>query len=224
MTEDTTTTADLAPEASVTRRERILDAAAQAFAMHGYRGSSLRDIARDAGCSLTLLDHHFGGKNALLDAVLQHQHANCHERMAELRAALESSSGFSLDDFVARWVQFEFELYRMPAGRRYLELMLRLSTDAEVETQRRRDLDCSQALVVKAFARARPALDDKALKAGWSLASAALYAAIVHTGEPAAADAAVSDAMTGGRRRVIAFLADGLKGCWGDAAADNAAP
>lgn len=221
MTADITL-AEPARDAGTSRRERILDAAALAFATHGYRGSSLRDIAKDAGCSLTLLDHHFGGKGALLDAVLQHQHANCHERMTGLRTALETSSDSSLDDIVARWVHFEFDLYKTPAGRRYLELMLRLSTDAEVEAQRRRDLDCTQSLVVKAFARARPALDDDALQAGWSLASAALYAAILHAAETAAVDDAAADAMADGRRRVIAFLVDGLKGCWSDDATSRA--
>jgi AcrR family transcriptional regulator len=221
MTADTSV-AESARDAGTSRRERILDAAALAFATHGFRGSSLRDIARDAGCSLTLLDHHFGGKGALLDAVLAHQHASCQERIAGLRAELEASSDLSLDDVVARWVHYEFDLYRTPAGRRYLELMLRLSTDAEVEAQRRRDLDCSQSLVVKAFARARPALDDDGLQAGWSLASAALYAAILHAAETAAADHAAADAMADGRHRVIAFLVDGLKGCWRDAATARA--
>jgi AcrR family transcriptional regulator len=215
MTADTTLT-EASREASTSRRERILDAAARAFSIHGYRGSSLRDIAKDAGCSLTLLDHHFGGKSALLDAVLSHQHERCHERMAGLRSALESSSGFSLDDFVGRWVNFEFDLYMTAEGRQYLELMLRLSTDAEVESLRRRDLDCSQSLVVKAFARARPGLDERVFKAGWSLASAALYASIVHEGATAAAEPAGSDAASRGRRRVITFLVEGLKGCWSD--------
>ena len=214
MTADSTLT-DSTRDAGASRRERILDAAALAFSTHGFRGSSLRDIARDAGCSLTLLDHHFGGKSALLDAVLQHQHASCKERMAGLRTALETSSDYTLDDIVARWANFEFDHYRTPAGRRYLELMLRLSSDAEVEAQRRRDLDCAQSLVVQSFARARPALDDDALQAGWSLASAALYAAVLRAGDETAADATATD---DGRRRVVAFLVDGLKGCWSDGA------
>ena len=49
--------------------------AARAFAANGYRASSLRDIAREAGCSLTLLDHHFGMRGGELigrfHAVLQ---------------------------------------------------------------------------------------------------------------------------------------------------------
>jgi AcrR family transcriptional regulator len=222
MTADSTLT-DSARDAGTSRRERILEAAALAFATHGFRGSSLRDIARDAGCSLTLLDHHFGGKSALLDAVLQHQHASCKERMAGLRTSLETSSDDTLDGIVARWVHFEFDHYRTPAGRRYLELMLRLSTDPEVEKQRRRDLDCAQSLVVQAFARAKPALDDDALQGGWSLASAALYAAILRAGDAtSAAEAAADDASDDGRRRVVAFLVDGLKGCWNDAATARA--
>jgi AcrR family transcriptional regulator len=210
------------PAASVTtvadgttsRRERILEAAARAFATHGYRGSSLRDIARDAGCSLTLLDHHFGGKSQLLDAVLQLQHQNCEKRLDGLRAFVDSPSGFGLEDFVERWANYEFDLYTTPQGRLYLQLMMRLSMEAEVEEQRRRDLDCAQVLVIKAFQRARPALVDDARDAGWFLASAALYAAIVRADEGTPLEGVTTP--TPERRHTIAFLVEGLKGCWNE--------
>jgi AcrR family transcriptional regulator len=201
-----------AASASPSRRERILEAAARAFATHGYRGSSLRDIARDAGCSLTLLDHHFGGKSQLLDAVLQHQHRSCELRLQGLRASVDAAPRLALDEFVARWANDEFDHYAQPQGRLYLQLMMRLAMDAEVEPRRRRDLDCAQALVVDAFARACPALDEHARRAGWLLASAALYAAIVRADEHPAADPAAE------RRRTIAFLVEGLRGCWHEAA------
>jgi len=202
-----------AAEPTPSRRERILDAAAGAFATHGYRGSSLRDIAREAGCSLTLLDHHFGGKSQLLDAVLQQQHQSCERRLQGLRTSVHETPDLELDDFVARWVNYEFDLYTTPQGRLYLQLMMRLSMEAEVESQRRRDLDCAQVLVMEAFGRARPALDEPALQAGWYLASAALYAAIVRADAPAQAE---GDAPTLERRRTIGFLAEGLKGCWNE--------
>jgi len=107
-------------DGTTSRRERILEAAARAFATHGYRGSSLRDIARDAGCSLTLLDHHFGGKGQLLDAVLQLQHQNCEKRLDGLRAFVDSPAGFGLEEFVERWANYEFDLYTTPQGRLYL--------------------------------------------------------------------------------------------------------
>jgi len=215
---DTTPAPARAPAADGTpsRRDRILESAARAFATHGYRGSSLRDIARDAGCSLTLLDHHFGGKGQLLDAVLQQQHQNCEKRLDGLRASIESAPQVRVEDFVERWANYEFDLYTTPQGRLYLQLMMRLSMESEVEAQRRRDLDCAQVLVLKAFERARPALDHDAREAGWFLASAALYAAIVRADEGTPPEGVTTS--TPERRRTVAFLVEGLKGCWQEAA------
>jgi AcrR family transcriptional regulator len=214
MTDAHITDSPAAPAAdgSISRRERILESAARAFATHGYRGSSLRDIAREAGCSLTLLDHHFGGKGQLLDAVLQQQHRNCEKRLDGLRASVEAAAQIRLEDFVERWANYEFDLYTTPQGRLYLQLMMRLSMEAEVEAQRRRDLDCAQVLVLKAFGRARPALDDDVRQAGWFLASAALYAAIVRADEGTPPEGVTTS--TPERRRTIAFLLEGLRGCW----------
>ena len=217
LTDSPSTPATAAADATTSRRDRILDAAARAFATHGYRGSSLRDIARDAGCSLTLLDHHFGGKSQLLDAVLQQQHHNCEKRLQGLRERIEASPEVDLDEFVERWVNYEFDLYTTPQGRLYLQLMMRLSTEAEVESQRRRDLDCAQVLVMKAFESARPRLDADARSGGWLLASAALYSAIVRADEGTPPEGVTTS--TPERRRTVAFIAEGLKGCWGEAAA-----
>jgi AcrR family transcriptional regulator len=202
-----------AVDGTLSRRERILESAARAFATHGYRGSSLRDIARDAGCSLTLLDHHFGGKGQLLDAVLQQQHQSCEKRLQGLRAGVESSGRLDLDAFVARWASYEFDLYTTPQGRLYLQLMMRLTTDTEVEAQRRRDLDCAQVLFMQVIERARPDLDEDTRRAGWALASAALYAAIVRADEGTPPEGVTTS--TPERRRTVAFLVEGLRGCWG---------
>jgi len=51
-------------------RERILDAAMQAFGQHGTRGSTLGAIAEQVGMSQAGLLHHFGSKTGLLLAVL----------------------------------------------------------------------------------------------------------------------------------------------------------
>lgn len=56
---------------SAKRAIDILDAATKVFATHGYRGGSLRDIARQLDLSLTSITHHFGTKDALLVAVLE---------------------------------------------------------------------------------------------------------------------------------------------------------
>ena len=52
----------------LTARARIRDAAIRLFADRGIDGTSVRDIARDAGVSPGLLRHHFGSKEALRQA------------------------------------------------------------------------------------------------------------------------------------------------------------
>lgn len=56
---------------SAQRSIDILDAATTVFATRGYRGGSLRDIARELDLSLTSIVHHFGTKEELLEAVLE---------------------------------------------------------------------------------------------------------------------------------------------------------
>lgn len=49
--------------------ERILDAAEQLFAEHGFAETSLRAITSHAGVNLAAVNYHFGSKKALIQAV-----------------------------------------------------------------------------------------------------------------------------------------------------------
>lgn len=74
---------------SGSRREEILDGAAEMFAEHGYHGSSLRDISRRIGISHSGMLHHFESKDALLDGVIDRleEHAQAAlDRVPELSA------------------------------------------------------------------------------------------------------------------------------------------
>lgn len=51
--------------ADLTARARIRDSALLLFGRDGYRATSVRDIAADAGVSAGLVIHHFGSKDAL---------------------------------------------------------------------------------------------------------------------------------------------------------------
>lgn len=54
----------------LTTKERILNAAARQFALHGYEGAPLRLIAEEAGIRAASIFHHFpGGKQELYDAI-----------------------------------------------------------------------------------------------------------------------------------------------------------
>jgi len=53
------------------RRAEIVDSATSVFSTRGYRGGSLREIAKQLDLSLTAVVHHFPSKSALLVAVLE---------------------------------------------------------------------------------------------------------------------------------------------------------
>lgn len=57
-----------APQAS--GRGELLRVAIDLFALHGFAGASMRDIARAAGCSVANVYHHYRNKEALWLAVL----------------------------------------------------------------------------------------------------------------------------------------------------------
>lgn len=57
------------------RRSEIIDSATAVFSTHGYRGGSLRQIAKQLDLSLTTVMHHFPTKTALLAAVLDQEDA-----------------------------------------------------------------------------------------------------------------------------------------------------
>lgn len=52
-------------------KRRILDAAERAFALRGYEGARLRDIAQEAGVHHALLHHYYGDKRGLFREVVQ---------------------------------------------------------------------------------------------------------------------------------------------------------
>jgi len=55
----------------VAKREEILRTALEVFSREGYRGTSLREVARASGLSLPGLMHYFDSKEDLLAAILQ---------------------------------------------------------------------------------------------------------------------------------------------------------
>ena len=191
------------------RRQRILHTASRLFAERGYAGASLRDIAREAGCSLTLLDHHFGDKAHLLQAVVKEQESLCRERLAGLQAILVRPVRFVVDDFIEAWVHYEFDLYETREGRRYLRLMLRLQADRETGDDLRKTLNCSESTVARGLESAWPGLAPEARSQAWRLASSALYAAVVGMDDVPQEQRPQEVALA--KRRTIAFVLHGLK-------------
>lgn len=97
------------------RRERILAAATEVFAEHGYTGASVGEIARRAGVVASVIYDHFGSKRELHVELLQaHGDALIERSIAEvsgeapydlLRASIEAFYRFVEEDpFVWRFL------------------------------------------------------------------------------------------------------------------------
>jgi AcrR family transcriptional regulator len=194
---------------STDRRTAILESAARAFSMFGLRGASLRDIARDAGVSLTLLDHHYGNKAMLLEAVVGSHRDACLKKIAPLRASLMAVDGsLTTRRLVSEWVDYEFALSDTRQGRHDLHLMLRLAADVEVDPVLRSDINCSERVVVDALRTLKPRLDDRQVRQAWLFASSALYASVLGVDDFCGSG---EEPETGAYRAdTKAFLCDGL--------------
>jgi AcrR family transcriptional regulator len=87
--EPATTTAPAAL-ARRTTAERILDTAEELFALHGYFGTSIRDIMQACGLEFSLARYHFGNKDALFrEAIGRRAGAISQQVIASLDAVLD---------------------------------------------------------------------------------------------------------------------------------------
>ena len=50
-------------------KDRLLDAAEELFCEHGFKGTSIRDIAAAAGCNIASVNYYFGSKEKLYEQV-----------------------------------------------------------------------------------------------------------------------------------------------------------
>ena len=69
-----------------TNKDRIFKTAISLFSAKGFRGTSIRDIANEMHISLSNIYHHFGNKEGLLVAILEHASKRL---VDELRAVSE---------------------------------------------------------------------------------------------------------------------------------------
>jgi len=131
----------------VTRR-RVLDAAEQHFAKHGYEPSTMADVAERAGVSVGTLYHHFPDKRALLlaliddwgDRELSHQRAEL-DSLRKLRTGLRSAIG----EFLAMRSRDlrkngGFRLVLLELAERDGDVRARLDRIDQVAVERTRDL------------------------------------------------------------------------------------
>ncbi|GAA2455180.1 TetR/AcrR family transcriptional regulator [Streptomyces glaucus] len=101
------------------RRPQILEAAMRRFGQDGYHNTSLARVARDAGITDAGLLHHFGGKQQLLQAVVEYWHHQLDERWRRVSDSVRDAFRCHVEDMA--------EALRMPG---IVELSVVLAAEA----------------------------------------------------------------------------------------------
>jgi AcrR family transcriptional regulator len=121
-------------------RERLLEAAAHVFAERGFRGATLREIARRANANLAAANYHFGSKQRLYLEVARERFERLEQRMAERGAETDLSD-------LAQLSRAELEI-RLRARVRTLLASLLEEDPVHAALMQRELLDPSEALPV----------------------------------------------------------------------------
>jgi AcrR family transcriptional regulator len=114
---------------SAQTRKRILDTAERLFGDSGVAAVSLRDINRAAGISQGVLHYHFGGRDALVEAILERSlpaiNAERRRMYEALVAADKPPAARDVMEILCLPLA-QLALARQPSGRRFLRCLARL--------------------------------------------------------------------------------------------------
>lgn len=115
-------------------RQHIFDAALDRFAEQGPHGASLRDISNLSEVPLSSLHYHFGSKEQLFSAAVEHVFNELSKvRLERLRALGAPKGGPALEDVLRAFIEPTLDLACSPSGLTYLRLQARAYTDMPSE-------------------------------------------------------------------------------------------
>lgn len=144
-------------------RQRILDVAERAFILQGFDALSLRQITEQAQVNLAAVHYHFGGKEALLHAMLERRIGKLNTERLRLLDACEAAwpeAPLSCEHVLAAMFVPALRLARDPqqGGPAFLRLLGRVYTDTSpaVATYLRQHYEPVFDRFFDAFVRALP--------------------------------------------------------------------
>jgi AcrR family transcriptional regulator len=92
----------------IERRERIIQAAMEVFSRNGFRGTTLRQLARRAGISEAMIYHHFPSKEALYDAMLEKRIEESRHLFFPAHAAHAKEDRIMVETIVGNYLRQQF--------------------------------------------------------------------------------------------------------------------
>lgn len=118
----------------MTTKNKILDAAEHLFAIHGFNGTSLREITSQAEVNLAAVNYHFGSKKELIKAVMSRYMNELSPRLeAALQEVCEAEKKPTLEDVFSAFVEPLLWLneYKENGTSNFLQLLGRGYTDSQ---------------------------------------------------------------------------------------------
>jgi len=138
-------------------KQRILEAAENLFARHGFAGASLRQVTATAQVNLAAVNYHFGSKDRLIEEVFRRRLDELNaRRLVALKRALARSKP-TLEDVLAAFIKPALELsLDRSGGQAFVRVLARAY--AEYNERLRKFLSDNYGHVLKEFATAFAAL------------------------------------------------------------------
>jgi len=114
-------------ERTAETRGRIMNAVVETIAELGFQRTTAAEIARRAGVTWGAVQHHFGGKEGILVAVLEDSFA----RFAERLAVIDRETG-PLEDRVSLFVDHAWQHFASDDYRSSFEILLNVTQDDDI--------------------------------------------------------------------------------------------
>jgi AcrR family transcriptional regulator len=203
--------------ASKDTKERILDAAERLFAAHGFAGTSLRAVTKEAGVNLAAVHYHFGTKEDLLRVVLSRIVIPVNRERLEMLEQVEAAAGSdppSLEGILEAFIAPDLRLIRDLGERgviiaRFLGRSYTEPAEMVQALSREHYEDLGQRFM-EAFARALPEVPQSELYFRFKLVLGVLTYFLADNDLTAGYAEDLSD-VEGTVGRLVAFLAAGLR-------------
>lgn len=106
-------------------KERILGAAEELFARHGFEGASLRQLTAAAGVNLAAVNYHFGSKDRLIEEVFRRRLDQLNGRRMAALQAISGDPGTTIEDVLAAFIVPALELSHDGNGSLFMRVLAR---------------------------------------------------------------------------------------------------
>ncbi len=111
--------------ASMPTKERILGAAEELFARHGFEGASLRQLTAAAGVNLAAVNYHFGSKDRLIEEVFRRRLDQLNGRRMAALQKIAGEADTTIEDVLAAFIVPALELSHDGNGSLFMRVLAR---------------------------------------------------------------------------------------------------